>query len=68
MIVYDDRADMILSVRRQHRNKSVHVHEKNSFPKDFVDYTTKPLFSQDRLSVSVHREAYMEAISRGMKR
>ena len=31
---------MILSVRRQHRNKSVPVHEKRSFPKDCEEYTT----------------------------
>ena len=46
MIVYNDRADMILSVRSQHRNKSVHVHEKRSFPKDCDEYTTKHLTRQ----------------------
>jgi len=42
MIVYNDSADMILSVRSQQRNKSEHVHEKRSFPKDCEEYTMKP--------------------------
>ncbi len=41
LIVYDNRADMILSVRCRHRNKSVHIHEKSSFPKDCDEYTTE---------------------------
>ena len=31
---------MILSVRREHRNKSVPIHENRSFPKDCEEYTT----------------------------
>ena len=37
---------MILSVRRQHRNKSVPVHEKRSFPKDCKEYTAYILLRQ----------------------